>query len=377
MLESCGWDSYSGGCGHPINDDHWLAVDGGYSKNIALKNDGSLWIWNQMSNSWPNLVQVGQDYDWMAVSTGMEHNLALKQDGSLWAWGEIIGSARGRYSPMQVGEEHDWAMATAGYGSSYALKQDGSLWAWKGNNFDQLSDGTAWETEPARIIGPDFYTVTPSAGSGGSISPDTPQSVEHGKTTDFEVTPATGYSIDKVEGCGGTLDASTGIYTTGLITADCTVTATFVSSITYTVTPQARKNGSITPDTPQQVPQGTTASFIVTPDAGYTIKSVSGCRGSLNGDNYTTGPITRNCRVTASFKKNPVVTARAGSHGSIDPAGRQSVSKGTVLSFTVTPDVGYSIKRVVGCGGSLDGSTYTTGSITKKCVVSALFSRSR
>jgi hypothetical protein len=72
------------------------------------------------------------------------------------------------------------------------------------------------------------YTVTPSAGANGSISPDTPQSVDCGNTTSFTVTPDTWYSIDTVEGCSGTLSGTT--YTTGEITGDCEVTATFVLS---------------------------------------------------------------------------------------------------------------------------------------------------
>jgi hypothetical protein len=215
------------------------------------------------------------------------------------------------------------------------------------------------------------YTVTPSAGEHGSISPNTEQTVEHGQTTSFTLTPDSGYGIDTVEGCGGSLNGN--VYTTGAITADCTVTASFITA--YTVTPRARKHGSITPDTPQQVSEGHTASFTVTPDAGYAIKRVRGCGGSLDGDTYTTGPITRKCRVTASFKKNPVVISRAGRRGSIQPAGRQSVSEGTVLSFTVTPDAGYGINRVRGCGGSLEGNIYTTGPIRRNCTVRTAFRR--
>ncbi|MCI5140612.1 MAG: hypothetical protein D3909_02565, partial [Candidatus Electrothrix sp. ATG1] len=58
-----------------------------------------------------------------------------------------------------------------------------------------------------------YYTVTPSAGSGGTISPDSPQTVAHGATTSFTVTANTGYSISSVDGsCGGTLSGNT--YTT-------------------------------------------------------------------------------------------------------------------------------------------------------------------
>ena len=76
------------------------------------------------------------------------------------------------------------------------------------------------------------YTVTPSAGENGTINPATPQTVNHGSTTAFTVTPANGY-ISSVGGtCGGTLNNTT--YTTNAITANCTVAATF-APCTYTL----------------------------------------------------------------------------------------------------------------------------------------------
>lgn len=70
------------------------------------------------------------------------------------------------------------------------------------------------------------WTVTPLAGPNGSIDPDTPQIVDEGETTAFTITPDTGYLIDTVTGCGGTLVDDT--YTTAPVTADCTVEASFV-----------------------------------------------------------------------------------------------------------------------------------------------------
>ena len=70
------------------------------------------------------------------------------------------------------------------------------------------------------------YTVTANAGAGGSISPET-ATVDSGSTTSFTVAPDSGYSVNTVTGCGGTLVDAT--FTTGAITADCTVTASFVS----------------------------------------------------------------------------------------------------------------------------------------------------
>ena len=149
----------------------------------------------------------------------------------------------------------------------------------------------------------EYSVVTPSAGANGSISPATPQNVKYNRTISFTVTPNIGYRIASVTGCNGTLTDNT--YTTGLITADCTVAADFeVGGPIYTVTPGAVVNGSISPDTPQTVNYNETVSFTVTPDTGYRIASVTGCGVTLDGNTYITGPITANCAVSAEFEIN-------------------------------------------------------------------------
>jgi len=119
---------------------------------------------------------------------------------------------------------------------------------------------------------------------------------------------------------------------------------------------------------------GNTSSFTITPSSGYSIASVTGCSGSLDGNTYTTGAITEICSVNASFSQNTyTVSATAGSNGIITPAS-QSVAHGTTTSFAVTPSTGYTAS-VSGCGGSLSGNTYTTGEITEACSVNASFSQ--
>lgn len=68
------------------------------------------------------------------------------------------------------------------------------------------------------------------------------------------------------------------------------------------------------------------------------------------------------------------VTPTAGAGGSISPGSAQAVTYNASTSFTVTPSSGYGISTVSGCGGSLAGSTYTTGAVTTNCTVSASFS---
>lgn len=160
-------------------------------------------------------------------------------------------------------------------------------------------------------VGPVTYTVTPSAGAGGSIDPDTPQLVEAGDTVSFEVLPDPDFVIDEVIGCAGELNGST--YTTAPIIGDCAVHASFEEeSVMFTVTPSAGPGGSIDPDTPQQVKSGGTVAFEVVADAGFVIDEVTGCGGELDGTTYTTGAIDADCDVVASFELDPDLIFRNG-----------------------------------------------------------------
>ncbi|HMR03745.1 MAG TPA: hypothetical protein PKA43_10270 [Candidatus Competibacter phosphatis] len=144
--------------------------------------------------------------------------------------------------------------------------------------------------------------------------------------------------------------------------------------MTYLVTATAGSGGTISPSS-QTVNAGTTTSFIVTPNSGYQIDSVTGCDGSLGGTTYTTGPITANCTVTASFRlATYVITATAGSGGTISPSS-QTIDHGATASFVVQPNSGYFVDEVTGCNGSFsyENSIYTTGPITAACTVTASF----
>jgi uncharacterized repeat protein (TIGR02543 family) len=215
------------------------------------------------------------------------------------------------------------------------------------------------------------YTVTPVAGANGAIAASTVQMVNYGSNTAFTVTPNPGYHIASVTGCDGALVGS--IFATGAITADCTVTANFTIN-QYTVTRVAGANGAIAASTVQTVNYGSTVAFPVTPNTGYHIASVTGCDGALVASTFTTGAITANCAVTASFTINQyTVTPVAGANGALAPSTARTVNYGSSTALTVTPNAGYHIASVKGCDGALLGSTFTTGAITKDCTVSTSF----
>ncbi len=145
---------------------------------------------------------------------------------------------------------------------------------------------------------------------------------------------------------------------------------------TFNVTPVAGAGGAITPSGVQVVPEGETVAFTVTPNIGFVIDSVTGCGGSLAGSTYTTGPITGDCTVTATFEAeivNFTVTPSVVGGGSIDPDSPQVVVEGDTVEFNLTPDPTFVLDSVTGCDGSLAGSVYTTGPIVGDCDVVATF----
>lgn len=143
------------------------------------------------------------------------------------------------------------------------------------------------------------YQVTTQVGAGGSINP-TGATVTHGQTTAFTVTPATGYVVDAVTGCGGSLSGN--VFTTGAVTQACAVSASFRAL--RTITASAQSGGSIAPAS-VQVPEGQSTSFTLAPNAGFSITGASGCSGTLNGNVYTISNVTSSCAVTASFAATP------------------------------------------------------------------------
>lgn len=240
---------------------------------------------------------------------------------------------------------------------------------------DGTLNGNTYTTAPATAnctVAASFmlkrWTIIPGAGAGGAISPATPQQVQHGGGASFTVTPASGFDIGAVTGCGGTLNGNT--YTIAAASANCAVTASFTPKL-WTVIASAGANGSAAP-TSQVVSNGQNASITFTPNVGYALDSASGCGGTLAGNVFTTGAVLANCTVTASFTAVHTVTASAGAGGNISPAS-QSVADGDTAVVTLTANAGYILDSVTGCGITLDAGSWTTAAVTANCAISATF----
>jgi Divergent InlB B-repeat domain len=140
----------------------------------------------------------------------------------------------------------------------------------------------------------------------------------------------------------------------------------------YQVSATAGTGGTISAASATVNAGGTTA-FTVTANSGFAINGVTGCGGTLSGNTYITGVINGACTVTASFIAQYTVPAAAGTGGTVSPASA-TVNAGATTTFTVMPNDGYAVSSITGCGGSLTGGTYTTGTINANCTVTVSFS---
>ncbi len=218
-------------------------------------------------------------------------------------------------------------------------------------------------------------TITASAGTGGSISPSGPISVNYGANQIFTLTPNAGYTATLVvDGTAVTLTNNK--YTLIAVTASHTVTANFTSSSTEPITASAGTGGTISPSGTVAVNGGADQTFTVTPNAGYnsTLK-VDGTAVTLTNNAYTLNNVTTPHTVVASFSlQTEAITASAGDGGTIYPAGTVNINYGASLTLIVTPFTGYTpILKIDGVAVPLTSNKYILSNITQAHTVKASF----
>jgi outer membrane protein assembly factor BamB len=219
------------------------------------------------------------------------------------------------------------------------------------------------------------HTITATAGGNGTISPNGAVSVAYGADQGFTITPNAGYHVADVLVGGVSVGAVSG-YTFTNVIADQTISASFAVN-TYTITATAGGNGSITPSGSVTLNYGDSQSFTITPNSGYHVADVlvDGLPvGAVTSYAFTS--VADNHTIAASFAVNlpHTITASAGPHGTITPAGSMLVSDGGSQGFTITPDANYNIKTVVVDGVDVGPlSSYTFNGVTTDHTITATF----
>ena len=159
-------------------------VDAGkFGHAIALKSDGTVWTWGdnsygQLGDENSSLIsgvlsisivrdrykpgKVSGLSNVSAVTTGCFNSIAVKKDGTVWIWGE---NQAGRFGnglsfgadsskPVIVPGLANITAIAAGYSHILALSDDGTVWVWGNNRNGEIGNGGTSKvfTRPVIVI---------------------------------------------------------------------------------------------------------------------------------------------------------------------------------------------------------------------------------
>jgi hypothetical protein len=162
--------------------------------------------------------------------------------------------------------------------------------------FETQSDGSMPATTQ--------FTITPSAGTGGIIGPNTNQPIILGRNITFTITPNNNYQISNVIVDGNDVGAVS-TYTIPDVQANHNITANF-SLIVWSITTSAGNGGSINPNSTQTINNSSDIVFIINPNSNYVIGGVT-----INGKSvgatasYLFHTVSANYAIAATFTYVP------------------------------------------------------------------------
>ena len=217
------------------------------------------------------------------------------------------------------------------------------------------------------------HTITASAGPGGSISPSGAVTVANGDSQSFTISADSGYTVADVV-VDGVSQGSIGSYPFEGVTSDHSISASFIR--VYTITSTASPGGSISPSGSIVIAAGGSQTYTITPNPGKSIVDVLVDGASVGPvTSYTFTSVNADHTIAASFVTNThIITASAGSGGTISPSGAVSVPEGSAQSFTIAPSAGYHMLDVLVDGVSNGTVTsYTFTNVLTDHTISASF----
>lgn len=280
----------------------------------------------------------GVGYD-LVTGLGSVDAMALVNNWTA-AVSQIVNGACGSSNGQTLASAPTTGFCSAGSASSVS---GSGPWNWS-------CAGSGGGSTASCSAGIQTHTVTPLAGAGGSISPSSPQAVVHNGTVSFIVTPASGYSIASVSGCGGVLSGSN--YTTGAVTGDCAVIAIFtqeiwaVKSSTLSVGYKAAK-GTIAAAVASTVSSttitaSTDASWITLSGSGATVAVKKGKGSGKISYQILANPSSEPRTGTITVNGQEITVTQAGAPcvvSSILPAkGTFSADGGDLYFVVIAPD---------------------------------------
>ena len=209
------------------------------------------------------------------------------------------------------------------------------------------------------------HTIVTTAEGNGTVSPAGSITLSKGESQTVSIIPDTGYRIEDVRVDSQSVGPVPS-YTFIEVDADHSLHVVF-TILSNQIVATASEGGTITPSGTVTLTYGSTQTYTISPETGYRIEDVRVDGLSIGSvQSYTFGDVTTSHTISAFFSKMPhTVTIESSGNGSVSPDGIVAVDDGADLVITATPEQGYDVEDVVVDGLSAgNGNPYTLSNIT-------------
>jgi len=173
---------------------NWRQLSCGRAHTSAIKTDGTLWVWgrnnygqlgvNDTSQRNTPVTTFAGGTNWKQVSGGDVHTLAIKTDGTLWVWsrnnyGQLgTNDTTNRSTPTTTfAGGTNWKQVSGGDRHTSAIKTDGTLWVWGRNYYGKLgTNDTTNRSTPTTTFagGTDWKQVSSGYGHTAAVTYEDP-----------------------------------------------------------------------------------------------------------------------------------------------------------------------------------------------------------
>ena len=204
-------------------------------------------------------------------------------------------------------------------------------------------------------IPPTEYQIMAFGYDHAGINPSGTITVIEGNDQTFTMTTDTGYQISDVLVDGSSVGAVSS-YTFRDVQADHEIAVygepipvpTYNCSVTVSTT-----GGTVMPLS-ATVDEGQDITFTVTTEAGYMVDNLidngTDVTSQMVGNTYTISDVSADHTLSISFVRVVIqysIVSTAGEGGSISPLGRTYVDEGSSQTYTITPDEGNEIDKLI------------------------------
>ena len=205
----------------------------------------------------------------------------------------------------------------------------------------------------------DTFIITTYYNNGGAINPAGTNTITYFDSLVYSISPDLGYYVDSLFIDENIIPNATE-YTFKNVLKNTSIRGVFKQK-TFTIVASTNEGGSISPIGIDTVIYGSNKPYQITADEGYYLDSliVDEINVEKTGQ-YNFLNVIANHSIRAVFKKRKyTIRAIAFANGQISPAGDTAIFYNDAITYTITPNIGYNIEKILLDGVPININTNT------------------